>query len=424
VATQDATTPLFEGFDPLSPEFIGDPFPTLQRARDELPVFYYEPLNFWVVTRYADVVGILSDFRTFSSRSMGIVPPPPDLRDQVPANLFADAFICLDPPEHTISRKNANKWFTRGHVAGMQDTVHRVAHELIDGFVDRGECDLLNDYCYPLTLTTIIELLGLPMEDTDRFRRWTEDLFSIMSPRAADRAELQPAKPMPEGERRRRWQGLIEAGRYYAALVDERRARPRDDVISAMALLTDASGAPALSADRINMHIHEMIAAGNDTTANLMAHMVQYLVTDPEALSAVRADETVMTNAVEEGLRWRGSAPGHFRVTTTEVTLHDIDIPVGSLLWLVYISASNDEAHFPDPRRFDVHRANAKDHLAFGKGRHMCMGAPLARLMARVGLTALFERIPRMEVVDDQRLAYLPMLTVLTLTSMRVRWPQ
>lgn len=417
-------TPVFEGFDPLSPDFIRDPFPALEKARHELPAFYYAPLNFWVVTRYADVVAILSDFRTFSSRSMGIVPPPDDLAAEVPENLFADAFICLDPPEHTISRKNANKWFTRGHVAEMEQTIHRIADELIDGFIARGSADLLNQYCYPLTLTTIVELLGLPLADSDRFRRWTEDLFSIMSPRAADSAEEQPAKPMPENERRRRWLGIVEANRYYTAVVAERRTHPREDVITAMAQLTDDGGRPALSPSRINMHIHEMIAAGNDTTANLMAHMVQYLVTDPQALSSVRSDPAVMANAVEEGLRWRGSAPGHFRLTTADVQISGVDVPAGSLLWLVYISASNDETHFPDPRQFDVHRANAKDHLAFGKGRHMCMGAPLARLMGRIGLQVLFDRIPDLEVVDGQPLEYLPMLTVLTLKSMHVRWPR
>lgn len=418
------TRPVFEGFDPLSAQFIRDPFPTLERARHELPVFYYDPLNFWVVTRYADVVEILSDFRTFSSRSMGIVPPPADLADAVPENMFAESFICLDPPEHTVSRKNANKWFTRGHVAEMEETVREVATELIDGFIDRGGCDLLNDYCYPLTLTTIIKLLGLPLEDAALFRRWTEDLFSVMSPRAADRQEHQPAKPMPEEECRRRWTGIIDAGRYYESLVDDRRANPRDDVITAMALLTDAAGQPALTPERINMHIHEMIAAGNDTTANLIAHMVQYLVTDPAALAAVRGDSAVMANAIEEGLRWRGSAPGHFRLTTRDVQISDVTVPEGSLIWLVYISASNDETHFPEPRTFDVHRANAKDHLAFGKGRHMCMGAPLARLMARIGLGALLERIPELEVVPGQSLDYLPMLTVLTLKSLQVRWPR
>jgi cytochrome P450 len=420
--TSALTRPVFEGFDPLSPEFIADPFPTLEQARHELPVFYYAPLNFWVVTRYLDVVEILADFKTFSSRSMGIVPPPEDLADEVPQNMFAESFICLDPPEHTLSRKNANKWFTRGHVAEAEDAISVVAQSLIDGFIDRGSCDLLNDYCYPLTLTTIIDILGLPREDAEHFRRWTEDLFSVMSPRAADSVSEQPSKPMPEEERRRRWMGIVEADQYYGGLIDDRRTNPQNDLISAMVHLTDASGEPALSKDRMNMHIHEMIAAGNDTTANLMAHMVQYLVTDPEALSAVRSDRAVMNNAIEEGLRWRGSAPGHFRLTTREVEISDVTVPAGSLLWLVYISASNDESHFPEPRTFDVHRANAKDHLAFGKGRHMCMGAPLARLMARVGLETLFERIPSLEVLEEQSLEYLPMLTVLTLKSMKVRW--
>jgi cytochrome P450 len=165
-----------------------------------------------------------------------------------------------------------------------------------------------------------------------------------------------------------------------------------------------------------------MIAAGNDTTANLMAHMVMFFSEDPDALAEVRRDAAVMANAVEEGLRRRGSAPGHFRIATRDVEVAGTAIPAGSLLWLVYISAGHDEEHFPAPRAFDVHRANADHHLAFGRGRHMCMGAPLARLMARVGLQALYERIPALRMVPDQRLDYLPNLTVLTLKRLAVSW--
>jgi hypothetical protein len=129
-----------------------------------------------------------------------------------------------------------------------------------------------------------------------------------------------------------------------------------------------------------------------------------------------------MANAVEEGLRRRGSAPGHFRIATRDVEVAGTPIPKGSLLWLVYISAGHDEQHFPSPRSFDVHRDNAERHLAFGRGRHMCMGAPLARLMARVGLQTLYERIPALRVVPDQRLEYLPNLTVLTLKRLDVAW--
>jgi cytochrome P450 len=422
MATSHTTVPVLDGFDPLSDEFLRDPYPILERARRQQPVFYYEPLDFWVVTRYDDIVAILADYRTYSSRSMGILPPPPELADRVGPNLFADAFIGIDPPEHTVSRKNANKWFTRGQVAAMVDVVRGLAHDLIDGFVDDGRCDLVGDYCHPLTLSVIVRMLGLPTEDMPRFRQWTEDLFAVMSPTASDSDEQRPTKPMPDGERHERWTRLAEATAYYGAIVEERRRRPTDDLISAMVAVKGPDGDPALSERRITMHINEMIAAGNDTTANLMAHMVMFFSEDPATLAEVRRDPALMENAVEEGLRRRGSAPGHFRITTRDVEVAGTPIPKGSLLWLVYISAGHDEQHFPSPRAFDVHRDNADHHLAFGRGRHMCMGAPLARLMARVGLDALYERIPELRMVPDQRLDYLPNLTVLTLKRLEVAW--
>lgn len=199
-------------FDPLTHDFLRDPYPALERARRERPVFYYEPLDFWVVTRYDDVVAILADHETFSSRSMGVVPPPPELADRVSENLFADAFIGLDPPEHTVSRKNANRWFTRGRVAALEPTVQALAHELVDGFAGDGEAELMGAYCYPLTLTVIVRMLGLPEADMPRFRAWTEDLFAVMSPTAADADGERPTKPMPDAECRRRWRAWPRPG--------------------------------------------------------------------------------------------------------------------------------------------------------------------------------------------------------------------
>jgi cytochrome P450 len=143
---------------------------------------------------------------------------------------------------------------------------------------------------------------------------------------------------------------------------------------------------------------------------------------DPEQFAEVKRDPSLMTNAVEEGLRKRGTSPGLFRITTRDVEIGGTTIPKGSLVWLVYISAGHDESLFDDPTRFDVHRPNADKHMSFGRGRHMCMGAPLARLETRVGLNVLFERIPDIRVVPDQDLVYLPVMTVLTLESLMTEW--
>jgi cytochrome P450 len=417
-----ATPPTMPGFDPLSQGFLADPYPTLERARRENPVFFYEPLSLWVVTRYEDIVTVVGDFETFSSRAIGVVPPPADLAGRVPADLMDEAFIGLDPPVHTVSRKNANKAFTRGLVEEQEGPMRRIADELIDGFLGRGECDLVNDYCYPYTLRVIVGMLGLPEEDLPRFRAWSEAMFALMSPADADAEDKGPPKPMSEEEARRNWLAVAEGRAYYTALVEERRANPGDDLITAMIEATDGDGNPALPTNRIVTHLTELIAAGNDTTANLMAQMTMLFDAAPDQRAAVLADMSLMANAVDEGLRRRGTAPGAFRITTREVELGGVHIPARSMVWLVYISAGHDEDHFPDPRRFDVRRPNADKHLSLGRGRHKCMGAPLARLGARVGMERLLTRIPDVRVVPGQELTYSPAMTVLPLHSLRVEW--
>jgi len=422
VSTDTQHPPTLEGFDPLSPEFLADPYPMLARARREAPVFFYEPMNLWVITRHDDLVTAVNDFETFSSRATGVVPPPADLAHRVPRNLMNHAFIAIDPPEHTVSRKNINKAFTRTRIAALEPDIHEIAHGLIDGFIDAGAGDLMRDYCYPLSLEVIIRLLGMPPEDAPRFRQWTEDMFTLMGPVDANDPDATTAKPMPENERRRRWTHMAEAYEYYTAFVEDRIANPRDDLTSALVQVTDDEGRPAISPERISTHIMELVAAGNDTTANLMGFMVRFFDADREQFEAVKGDPALMENAVEEGLRRRGTSPGLFRITTRDVEIGGAVIPKGSLVWLVYISAGHDETLFEDPERFDIRRENAAKHMSFGRGRHMCMGAPLARLEARVGLDVLFERIPSIRVVPDQTFVYDPVMTVVAMKSLLVEW--
>jgi hypothetical protein len=276
-------------------------------------------------------------------------------------------------------------------------------------------------FCYPLSLRVIVRMLGLPEADMGLFRQWTEDMFSLMSPGPAD-DESAPARPMPPDELRERYTRIAEAWDYYRAFVEERRARPTGDMTSAMAQARNDSGEFALSVDFIIFHMIELTAAGNDTTANLMGNMVMFLDRDREQFAEIKRDPSLLANAVEEGLRRRPTSPQMYRITTREVELSGVTIPARSVICLSYGAGSNDAAHFPDPFAYDIHRENADEHLAFGHGRHFCLGAPLARLEANVGLGALFERIPEIRVVPGQRLEYIPVVTVQTLVGLQVEW--
>jgi cytochrome P450 len=255
-----------------------------------------------------------------------------------------------------------------------------------------------------------------------RFCDWTEDMFSLMSPVKPDGGDDSRLRPISEEERLERWSRIAEARRYYAAVADDRRASPRDDLITEMVMARDESGRPLLSDHQIVTHIMELIAAGNDTTANLMGHTVLFLDETREQVEELRCDPSLWPNAVEEGLRRRGSSVMNFRLTTRDVELGGIAIPAGSVIGVMFACAGHDETHFPNPRAFDIHRANASSHLSFGKGRHVCMGAPLARVLARNGLQTLYERIPDLRVVPGQTLEYVPTYTAVTLKRLDVEW--
>jgi cytochrome P450 len=416
-----SASPPVEGFDPLAQDFIANPDPVLERARRDAPVFYYPPLGVWVITRYEDVRAVARDYETFSSRAFRTIPPPPEFRALVPPNLLEPAFVNIDPPRHTVVRKNANKAFTPKRVAEMEPVIQEIADELIDSFAANGHCDLMQQYCYPLSLRVIVRMLGLPESGMRLFRQWTEDLFAVMSPGAADDPTAGEARPMPEAELRERWSRVAEAYAYYKRFVEERRANPKDDLTSAMIAARNDDGTPAMSADAVICHMIELTAAGNDTTANLMANAVMFFDKHREQFEEVKRDPSLLANAIEEALRRRPTSPHMYRITTRDVTVAGVTIPARSLVCLSYGSGSNDEAQFSDSHRFDIHRENANDHLAFGHGRHFCLGAPLARLEARIGLETLFRRLPDIRV-PQQTLEFVPVVTLQTLISLRVEW--
>ncbi|MGH2888403.1 MAG: cytochrome P450 [Solirubrobacteraceae bacterium] len=416
--TPTAAPPELAGYDPFEPGHLRDPYPMYHRALRECPVFYYEPLRFWMVTRYDDVEAVLRDVSTFASRVWRVVPRPAQFADRLPSNLMANAFINLDPPEHTVSRKAANRAFTRGLIAGLEPAIESIANELIDGFADAGRCDLMQDFALPLSLRTIVHVLGLPEEDMPKFRQWTEDMFSLMSPAAP--GDESTAKPMGEDEVVARYERIADAYAYYGAVVRERRERPGQDPITGMVQARAEDGSPAMAADRIIVHMLELTAAGHDTTANTIANLVQFFDRWPAERERLRS--SLLASAVEECLRLRAASPTMFRLTTREVTLSGVTIPANAVVCVNLGAANHDPAHFPDPAAFCIDRENATSHLAFGKGRHFCLGAPLARLETIVALRSLHQRLGAIAVVPGQDQVFLPVVTLDSRLHLEVTW--
>jgi len=419
--------PVFPAFDPLSQEFKRNPYPVLERARRECPVFHHPALDIWVVTRYDDAVTVQTDWETFSQRAAALVPAPPELSARVSSSFFAHSLMASDPPAHTVSRKEVNRAFTRGRVAAMQPVVLEIVDALIDSFEGAGRCDIVNQFCHPLGVSVMLGLLGLPREDTTPFTQIAEDLMVLVSARAdqeleSDGADAGPTPRVDDADRLARWTRMADMRDYLTAEVARRIAEPLDDLTSALAGARDADGAPTLDPQLVVTHMIELITAGTDTTAQLIAHMIALFDENPRALHALRGEPNRWECAIEEGLRRRGTNLGVFRKTTREVELCGVTIPANALVWSLCGAAGHDVDHFDDPEEFDIARANAAEHLSFGRGRHFCLGAPLARLEARIALQRLYERLPRLRPVPGQRLVYKPVLKNFILERMDVHW--
>jgi hypothetical protein len=400
-------------FSPASSDFIRDPYPMLKRMRAECPVWFSPELGFWGLMRYEDIGHALVDHETFTNGAVRTPPIPPRFEGRVPPDFFAKAMIAMDPPEHTRYRKVAQQGFTRGRMRELEPPIRDIANSLIDGFIDQGHCEFMGDFAYALTLRTIMLLMNLPPDEMGRMRQLAEDFPGIV----ADGID-----PMPEEERNERWGRMVEVRELFARVVDERRANPGGDIVSHLATATGEDGNPLFTTQRIVTHMSEFVFAGTDTTANTMAFTVMLLDADPAQRAQVVADPATIPNLVEEVLRRKAATVGIFKTTARDVEVRGIMIPAGSLVWCAIASAGHDPERFPEPESFDIHRANAAKHMTFGKGRHLCLGAPLSRAEAKVGLEVLLERIPDIRVVPGQEPEFQEILLTNVMRRLEVEW--
>jgi cytochrome P450 len=417
-------TPVLEDFNPVAADYLRDPYPILARAREEFPVFYAPALNLWVVTRYDDLVKVVRDHDTFSQSAARLAPVPAHLRERVTETWFEEAFMNADPPIHTVARKVVNSGFTRPRIAAAEPAIRRIADGLIDTFVADGHCEFMGQYAYPMGATTLATFVGLPIEDMPRLKSWAQDLLVLAYPRGAeqDEAGRVVGKQMGDAELEERWTRLADCREYLEALVASRREDPQDDLISVLVNTKNAAAEQTLSTGRIVTHLIDLIAAGTDTVAPLMAHTLRFLLGNPDQLAEVKADPSLLENTIEEALRMRGTGNLLLRYTTQETELSGVRIPANAAVGLSYASAGYDDAHFGCPFDFDVHRENAGEHLAFGRGRHFCIGAPLARAEARISLERLLERLPDLRLPPNQELDYHPAVGVFMLKAIEFEW--
>jgi cytochrome P450 len=390
---------------------LDDPRPFYARARREEPVFWSESLGLWVVTRYDDVSAVAKDAARFSSLDSitpSVAPPPPELLAELVKGFpLLPSLVTSDRPAHTHQRALVTKALSLRRLAAFEPILRNLAEGLVDGFAAKGRVELVDAFAIALPGNFIVDLLGLPREHLAQVNRWTTDSAELF-------AGHKPLAQLVEHTR-----GFVAYQHYLARAIEDRRKSPRDDalsdIVSGAAALDSPLGLPEL----INMLL-QVIFAGYETTAGLIAASALEIARDGELFAAARRDPSIIPPIIEEVLRVASPIHAMYRTANEDVELGGARIRKGDRLQIAYISANHDEQRFEEPLRFDIHRTTP--HLAFGQGIHFCIGAPLARLEGRIALEVLTQRLPSLRLVPDQKLSYFPSATARRLESLELAW--
>ena len=362
----------------FSDEVRRNPYPAYEQLRSRSPVLHEPHSGLWMVFDYESVKRALQDHEAFSS----IVAPPSAMTSQW--------LVFTDPPRHSKLRALILRAFTPRAVASLEPRILALSHELLDRTSARGEMDLAADFSVPLPLMVIAEMLGVPTEDQPRFKRWSDVMMALGYAVAGTEEAARVQREFSEvtGEMRL----------YVRDLASQRRAAPRDDLLTRL-VEAEVEG-ERLTEDELLGFVQLLLSAGHETTTNLIDNAFLCFLEHPEQLARLRAEPGLLPSAIEEVLRYRSPVQAMFRVTRTEVSLHGQVIPPGKMVLAMIGSANRDPRRFQDPDRFDISR-EPNPHIAFGHGIHFCIGAPLSRLEARVGLSVLLERMRDFSLASD-----------------------
>jgi cytochrome P450 len=377
-------------FDPRDPGVIADPFPALRALQVEDPVHWSEPLKSWVLTRYDDVRAALSDPRLSADRLTPFLRHEGAARPQGAAALAELGrslglwAVFTDPPLHTRLRGLMTRAFTPRAVEALRPRVQALVDGLLDRVVARGRLDLIRDFAYPLPVAVIGDLIGVPREDGECLKRWSDDLATFVGSAVAT--------PDKYGRAAR---SLGEMTAYFRALAADRRVRPREDILSA--LVTAEEHGRLAGEDELVATCTILLFAGHETTTNLIGNGVLALLRHRDQYERWRGDAGLTPTAVEELLRFDGPGQGLVRVAAEDLVLHGRPVRRGDRLFLMINAANRDPRRFPDPDRLDLGR-DPNPHLTFGHGLHYCVGAPLARLEAQIAIPALLGRLPDLDL--------------------------
>ncbi|HDR8433499.1 TPA: cytochrome P450 [Bacillus cereus] len=374
-----------DGINLASAQFKEDAYEIYKESRKKQPILFVNQVEIgkeWLITRYEDALPLLKDNRlkkdwtNVFSQDIKNMYLSVDNSDHLTTHMLNS-----DPPNHSRLRSLVQKAFTPKMIAQLDKRIERIADDLISDIERKGTLNLVDDYSFPLPIIVISEMLGIPKEDQAKFRIWSHAV--IASP--------ETPEEIKETEKQ-----LSEFITYLQYLVDIKRKEPKEDLVSAL-ILAESEG-HKLSARELYSMIMLLIVAGHETTVNLITNTVLALLENPNQLQLLKDNPKLIDSAIEEGLRYYSPV----EVTTARwaaepFQIHDRTIEKGDMVVIALASANRDETVFENPEVFDITRENNR-HIAFGHGSHFCLGAPLARLEAKIAITTLFNRMPELQI--------------------------
>ena len=405
--------PMHETWSPLNEDYLEDPYPIAAELRDAHPVFYAKELGYLVVSEMADIEAIFLDHETFAS--VNVQDPVFPLAEGAKEVLSADDY---DPiavmsnrpePDHGRIRAYTRQGFSNRRMRTLEPYIRRRSHELIDAmYAAGGPVEFVEAFAFPLPGETVFRFIGFPEADDEKLKHW-----------CADRKGFSWGKPSPE-EQQRIAEQMLAYWRYCREFTASKRDDRTDDFASEL-ITAHEENPDDLSYHEVESIIYGLSFAGHEAVTALICNSLQCLLPRRDVWAEICADPSLITNALEEILRFNSSQVSWRRLTTKDTTIRGIEVPAGTTIFLNFASAHRQADLFEDPNRFDIHREEARRHIAFGKGVHHCLGAQFTKYEVGIVLEILAERMPSLRLVD-QDFDYFPNITFRGPEELHVAW--
>jgi cytochrome P450 len=369
-------------YDPYSYEIDEDPYPIYKWMRDEAPVYYSERYDFYALTRFRDCHAALVDWETYSSAQGTVL-------ELMGKFVGGPMIIFMDPPRQTRVRNLVSKAFTPRRIAALEPRIREISVRHLEPLVGRGRCDIVEEFTARLPMDVISTLLGIPEQDRDTVRRWSNGML-----------HREPGNPLPVGPA---LEAMVHLMDYFSDALAERRKRPRDDIMTLLlqAEVREEDGSlHRLGDEELKAFFNLLATAGNETVTKLLATVFHLLAQHPDQRRMLVDDPSLVPGAVLETMRYDPPSQYQGRVTTRDVTLHGVTMPAGAKVAIINAASGRDEREYRDPDRFDILR-RFELQLNFGYGRHVCLGKNLALMESRIATEELLKRIPEYSVPAD-----------------------